>query len=62
MNSEEISGHQDWWGNFRENQQRHINEGPMDVKRGRIVSSKDFWDTLRNGRKDDLPSPNTANY
>jgi hypothetical protein len=48
MNSEEPSDNQDWWDNLTENQQQHINEGLSHAEIDRVVSSKEFWDLLKN--------------
>jgi predicted transcriptional regulator len=39
----------DWWENISESQKQHINEGLNDAESGRIVSSAEFWNKLRNG-------------
>jgi hypothetical protein len=39
----------DWWDDLSENQKRHINEGLVDVRNGRVMSSEVFWKKLKNG-------------
>lgn len=39
----------DWWDDLNENQQQHITEGLNDAENGRVVSSEDFWNKLKNG-------------
>ena len=39
----------DWWDDLTEGQQHHINEGLADAENGHIVSSKVFWNKLKNG-------------
>jgi hypothetical protein len=38
----------DWWDDLDKNQQKHINEGLSDVENGRVISSAEFWDKLKN--------------
>jgi len=38
----------DWWDDLTENQRRHINEGLADAEAGRVMSSAEFWNKLRN--------------
>ena len=38
----------DWWDDLSENQKRHINEGLVDVRNGRVMSSEVFWKKLKN--------------
>lgn len=40
----------DWWDDLTENQQRIVNEGIEDIKKGNSISSKQFWSELENGR------------
>jgi|GEM_PF-195063 len=40
----------DWWLALSETQRQHINEGLKDVENGRIISSADFWNKLKNER------------
>lgn len=39
----------DWWSKLSEAQKQHINEGLDDVENGRLISSGEFWDKLKNG-------------
>ncbi|MBC7399755.1 MAG: hypothetical protein H7289_07395 [Mucilaginibacter sp.] len=38
----------DWWDDLSEAQKAHINEGIADVRAGRVVTSEEFWDKLKN--------------
>ena len=37
------------WDNLSEFQKQQINAGLDDIKNGRILSSEEFWDQLKNG-------------
>lgn len=39
----------DWWDSISETERNHINEGLNDMEAGRIISSVDFWNKLKNG-------------
>jgi predicted transcriptional regulator len=39
----------DWWDNLSESQIQHINEGLADAENGRVLSSDEFWNRLKNG-------------
>ena len=39
----------DWWDDLTENQKQHINRGLADAENGRVMSSADFWNKLKNG-------------
>jgi predicted transcriptional regulator len=41
----------DWWDELSEAQQLHINEGVEDAENGRLMSSTEFWDKLKNSKK-----------
>ena len=36
----------DWWNELSDAQKAHINEGLEDIKAGRIMTSKEMWDSL----------------
>ena len=38
----------DWWSQLSESQQESIEKGLKDYKEGQIVSSIEFWETLKN--------------
>jgi len=37
------------WDNLSEYEKENINAGLEDVKHGRVMSSEEFWDQLKNG-------------
>ena len=37
------------WDDLSEFQKQNINEGLDDIKHGRVMSSDEFWDQLKNG-------------
>jgi len=39
----------DWFDELSLKQQNHLNEGLEDMKNGKIVSSEQFWNKLKNG-------------
>jgi hypothetical protein len=39
----------DWWGDMSDSQKQHINEGLDDAENGRVISSEEFWNNLKNG-------------
>ena len=39
----------DWWQKLSVSQKHHINEGVEDIENGRVVSSAEFWNALKNG-------------
>jgi len=39
----------DWWDDLTENQKQHINRGLADAENGRVMSSPEFWNKLKNG-------------
>ena len=39
----------DWWDDLSNAQKQHINEGIEDEENGRVISSVEFWDRLKNG-------------
>ena len=36
----------DWWDELSDAQKEHINEGLEDIKAGRVMTSKEMWDSL----------------
>jgi hypothetical protein len=42
-------GFDESWDNLSEFQKQQINAGLDDIKNGRILSSEEFWDQLKNG-------------
>ena len=46
--AEEPSNNQDLWDELTEDQQQHINVGLSDAENGRVISSEEFWNLLRN--------------
>ncbi len=40
---------EDWWDELSEGQKKMIQKGLDDAKEGKLVSSKEFWDQLKNG-------------
>ena len=36
----------DWWSELSDAQKEHINEGLEDIKAGRVMTSKEMWDSL----------------
>jgi len=36
----------DWWDELSDTQKEHINEGLEDIKAGRVMTSKEMWDSL----------------
>jgi hypothetical protein len=36
----------DWWTELSDTQKEHINEGLEDIKAGRVMTSKEMWDSL----------------
>ncbi|HZY37604.1 MAG TPA: hypothetical protein VFE53_13195 [Mucilaginibacter sp.] len=36
----------DWWNELSDAQKEHINEGLEDIKAGRVMISKEMWDSL----------------
>jgi hypothetical protein len=40
---------EDWWQELSVSQKQHINEGIEDIENGRVVSSAEFWNALKNG-------------
>jgi hypothetical protein len=38
----------DWWDDLSEGQKAQINEGIEDTKAGRIMSSDEFWNKVKN--------------
>jgi hypothetical protein len=38
----------DWWNDLTEDQKNHINEGIEDEENGRVISSEEFWERLKN--------------
>jgi len=39
----------DWWENLSDTEKQHINEGIADEENGRVISSAEFWQNLKNG-------------
>lgn len=39
----------DWFDELSLTQQSHLNEGLEDMKNGKVVSSEQFWNKLKNG-------------
>jgi len=37
----------DWWHELSDAQKEHINEGLEDIKAGRVMTSKEMWDSLK---------------
>ena len=37
------------WDNLSEYEKENINAGLEDIKHGRVMSSEEFWDQLKNG-------------
>jgi hypothetical protein len=37
------------WDDLSELQKQHINEGLDDIENGRVLSSEEFWNQLKNG-------------
>jgi hypothetical protein len=48
LNNTEQTDH-DWWNDLSDVVKQNINEGIADVKAGRVVSSEEFWRSLKNG-------------
>lgn len=44
---EEKEKSKDWWDELSESQKVQINEGLEDVKKGRVMSSAEFWARLK---------------
>ncbi|MFC0515471.1 hypothetical protein ACFFGT_14725 [Mucilaginibacter angelicae] len=44
---ENINQPTDWWENLSEAQKQHIQTGIADEENGRTISSKEFWDKLK---------------
>jgi predicted transcriptional regulator len=38
----------DWWSDLSESQKQHIQEGIDDAENGRVISSAEFWNNLKN--------------
>jgi predicted transcriptional regulator len=38
----------DWWSDLSESQKQHIQEGIDDAENGRVISSAEFWNSLKN--------------
>jgi predicted transcriptional regulator len=38
----------DWWSDLSESQKQHIQEGVDDAENGRVISSAEFWNNLKN--------------
>lgn len=36
----------EWWDELSDEQKEHINEGLEDIKAGRVMTSKEMWDSL----------------
>jgi len=36
----------DWWNELSDAQKAHINEGLEDIKAGRVMTSKEMWNSL----------------
>jgi hypothetical protein len=49
--TEKINHPTDWWGNLSEAQKQHIEAVIADAEMGRTISSKEFWDKLKNKTK-----------
>lgn len=39
----------DWWDELSENQQMMLQNGIDDIENGKVISSTQFWNELRNG-------------
>jgi len=39
----------DWWETLSDTEKQHINEGIADEENGRVISSAEFWQNLKNG-------------
>ena len=39
----------DWWGDLSENQQKIVRNGLDDIESGKVISSAQFWEELKNG-------------
>ena len=40
----------DWWDNLSVKDKINIEQGFREVKKGQVISSKDFWEKFRNSR------------
>lgn len=40
---------EDWWDDLSERQQELVKKGLDDADNGRVVSSAEFWNSLKNG-------------
>jgi hypothetical protein len=39
----------DWWEQLSKSHQKMIKKGMEDIENGNVISSKQFWDKLKNG-------------
>jgi hypothetical protein len=39
----------DWWDDLSENQQKIVRNGLDDIESGKVISSAQFWEELKNG-------------
>jgi hypothetical protein len=39
---------EDWWEQLSKSQQKMIKKGMEDIENGNVISSKQFWDKLKN--------------
>jgi hypothetical protein len=39
----------DWWDELSENQQKKVRNGLDDIESGKVMSSAQFWEELKNG-------------
>jgi len=47
--TDEPESDKDWWSDLPDWVKLHINEGIDDEENGRVRSSDEFWDALKNG-------------
>jgi len=47
----ESQNEKDWWKQITPDQKRLIEQGMEDVKNGRVMSSEEFWNRLRDGKE-----------
>jgi hypothetical protein len=50
--AEKINQPTDWWEDLSETQKQHIQAGITDAENGGTISSKEFWDKLKEQNED----------
>lgn len=47
-NLKSVTSKDDWWDELSDNEQKKLQNGMNDIKKGNVISSAQFWKELKN--------------